>query len=506
MPDAYYRISASKSDFDVIVYAHDLLAQRLKFVAPSRKEGIPTLDDIRQGYRFPLKKYRPMCLIANDIFRHTTNSNSFELSFGGDIEAQKWLEITVTQGEVTPALGASVSFGYTRNLAATLLKKAAYKVASDEVNWFSGHAFFVFTQLFVNKDMAPAIARMTRELVVDFEYAKYTSVSEADDVAQTMNVANLQLRLPHIPASANRLKHPQFSMIIPLDLLSGSYSAEEAIAITPIHTITRYVEFELNEISDCINVVAQKGAATASRDAGFANISRSGLTGVYTWASTPSVTAVRPALYVNYLIVHRDLQQIIAFNPYAYVIHRMDTQNNIIQSSGSDSKTFALVRAIEYVALIHTHSKYATGAATGASTALTVEADTTDVATQEYCKIDPFFVDTDKAPIQTISIQARGNSFYKELPYETFSTILPYYLRSSSSTTFTNRALCVIPMCQKISITDFEGSYNSGYGPDLAVQWNSTIFDNTNPGLQTAVIFSSNVVAAYRGVFVIRFP
>jgi hypothetical protein len=489
MPDAYYRIAANKSEADSSLYQHARLTKSLSAVASQRKDNVPTFKDIRLTHRFPLKQdYKPIVLLSNDIVEHTTNTGKFVTEYKGDTQGQMYMKTHITAGEVDAVLTQYYTFQYCENFVPALINKINFKVNADHVCSIPGAALFVYSRVYVTPNMRPGLMRLWKETVVTLKYGVGMPLNPAAQAAYTVAITSFTASMPHTPLNAPAYAKPAFDLYIPLDIITTAKGVDNPFPTAALHNLERTVEFEYNTLTDYINVI---GADDGGTTWDYVNPSNA------TWLSTPSISST--LLYVNYILVHRDLQKIMALNGAAYVIRQFEADEVIV--TNADRRELSYTKVIDSIAIIARYFRNTTRVETGATITINLVAINT-----EY-PIDPFFLPMDTNPISTINVTARGQVFYQNKTWDELSAVFPYIFGSDQSSAPLDRSLAMVTFNQKLTDRDLFSTYNSGYGPNVTIQWGATAFSTTDAtkGAIIFIVIAVNVIAAYRGVMSIRY-
>ena len=499
MPDAYYRISSNKSEADETLYQHNRLIEKLKVLAVGRPEGIPSFSDIRQTHRFPIKtEYRPCIVMSNDLVKHTTNTSQFITGYNGDIQAQMYLKIFISAGTITQVAANEYGWSFCRNFVPALIKKIAFKIQGDIITEFSGEVLYLYSQWFVTADRRAALMRLWRETVVELDYGLVGSSGAggaASNLAYNIALTSYVARHPHTPLQANISTRAASHVFVPLDALALTRSLEQSFPLSPLYALERVVEFEYNDIRACINVFPTDGTPAGYVDPDFAQT-------VILWPFIPAITSTE--LYVNYILVHRDLQRILSMNGYGYVIRQFSTDS--ISVVDANTRELSYTKVVEWVGLI---GRLTSSIARAPDTA-TVDVDGAGagiITLPGATRVDPFGVAVDVDPISDVDVTARGQTFYKELTWTEMSAMFGYTTGGKDFHSQIDRSAAVVPFTQRISMEDFLGSYNSGYGPNLTFKWRATAFAAgvLTAGTLTFVLCTANAFAAYRGTATVRY-
>jgi len=522
MPDAYYRISANQSEADETFCQHPRLIMNLQKVAPMRRDNIPRFKDIRATHRFPIKtEYRPCILMSNDLIKHTTNTNNFITGYNGDIQAQMYLKTYISAGTIDitdtagaaffATAGATAAWSFCRNFVPRLLKQTDFMVQGDTITDFSGDVLYLYSQWFVRADRRAALLRLWRETLVEFEYngtknptitggAGTATAVETSPITWAADPTNFSVRVQHIALQAPRYSRPAFYLFIPLDALSLARSLEQSFPLSPLYALERKVEFEYNDIRDTINVYIDGATGGTAPLDGWAQPGFG--SNAIPWTATPSIT--KTELFVNYILVHRDLQRILSMNGYGYVIRQFAYES--VNVDTNTNRELSYTKVVDWVGIIGRYTRQTKPTVDGTS----IDYDGTGTAATipgQY-KIDPYSIPADIDPINDVDVTARGQTFYKELTWTEMSSMFGYTTGGTDFSSQIDRAAAIVPFTQRISMEQYLGSYNSGFGPNLTFTWRETAFDKNSSlpaGLVTFVLCCDNAFAAYRGTATVRY-
>jgi hypothetical protein len=570
MPDAYYRIAANKSDADATLYQHERLMARLMDLARVRKDRVPLFADIRSSHRFPLKvEYRPTILMSNDLMKITSTpgSRSFRTVYGGDMQGQMFMKLPFSAGNFA-ANTKHYAFAFCRKFLCSIIKRVTFRTGGELFSEFNGDAFFLYNEWFIQPHLRPALNRMMREAVLEFDFAPSSPVLEANDVptpgATTVGngsyahrVDSLRLFLPHYPVTLPTIHRPAFDIYFPLNIISCAGGLEYSYPLSALHNQDRVLEYEFYDVMDYVNcivddtslgtgdatgvstlnlgtnaegapwyldvtpAIAQGGpgpAGSVQINAGVGLSSTSGFvlpTDVSTslFVNKPSLGTID--LYVNYLIVHRDLQKVLSLNGYAMAIRQYTTDTKTVTTN--DTWEFQQTKIVEWIGLIGRHSYNYRRTLTGGADITVGDATTyvdaagatvsaaSGTAYHPYHEINPYYMPTDEKPINDIDVLARGQVFYKELDWDMLSSVNPFITAGDDSSTSANNCAGVVLFTQRMARNDVWSTYNSGFGPNVSIRWRTTAFSPSNPGTLSSVMCSVNIFAAYRGVLTVRY-
>jgi hypothetical protein len=490
MSDGYYKIAANKSDADEAIYQHGALVESIMKFAPDRKDNVPVINDIRVTHRFPLKPaFIPVILMANQMKYITTNTNTFITDYGGEVQAQIFMRWDFTEMELS-ALDATeegFAFSLCPNFVCAVLDYIAFRVGGDIVTRFSGNALFAYTSLFIGEDHRPALGRMWKEVVPEFVYLAGGPANVAGAVTYPYEITSFEVRFTHKPLQAPDYQRDAFSLWVPLDPINVARSMSDCYPLASVHNLERKIEYSIKTVEDYTNVCLTSIGSSEFVEPFSAFVN---------WLHRPAQPTV--SLYVNYILVHRDLQKTLALSPWAKIIRQYEDDSFTV--TGATHKELSYTKIVEWIAIIARYTRNTVRTLTGATLA-----DGGANNNNIVYMIDPFYLPPDTAPIDEIRLLARGNVFYDTITWEIISDVFPFMFKGDHSATTKNGCLAVIPITQELSNMDLYSTYNSGYGPNLDIEWRQTVFDTTDTGSLVAIVCAINVLATYRGVLSIRY-
>lgn len=509
MSEPYYRISTAQSELDDMLYEQGSLSHRLASEAAEAGarggEPVPRIARIKATHNWPFhQQYRPTVIMANQILCHSNSSNNrFTLEYGGEFLARMYQAVDISAGAlnnptVTPAgstLTANTGWAYCPNFVAALLTQATFKVSTDPLYEFSGEMLYVFYSAISPVAQHTALARMLRETTYEMRWVPGGAANgEAYGLAGAASVFdNVMMIHPDTPAQAYALTHPAMTVYIPYSLFTMN-NVENAYPEVAVYSLTRSLEYSFKDLINVINLWAVSSTA-----AGFVNPTFSGTEG-YTWALVPAITGTR--IYVEHITLHRDMQQMMAMNPHAFMIRQYFRSEETMDSKASHE--IAITKVIESLYLVSTFNRNSFARTPIDDGTTTVDL-TATATTPVIHPIDPFYMPVGTKPINGISISARGQQFYRDVKWDEFGTVWPFFFGKPDNNTTASACLAVITFGLWYFQQAHTGTYNSGWGPNLRITWTSQAFSAANPGTLKVLLQCINMVLAYRGALTVRY-
>jgi hypothetical protein len=491
MAEPYFRLTVGKSEYEEVTYESEELFTRLseekrilvaKYNDPGAEPGVDSIASTNL-YAFAYEFQAVMNAAYHIKEVDVSSGNKFTIDYAGEFIGKIYQVIDFSAGIIEHVDGTieagDATWAYCDNFLASYLKKIEFQVSSETLYQFSGDALFVWYSLIVEHSKRPALTRMLRETCFEF---KWTGGSAQGAVA------SLYLEHPHSQWQAFAVEHPAMSIYLPYDFFS-LHDGENYYTEVAAYSIDRRVKYEFNgSILDHVNVYIN---ATTS---GYVKPSETGT--LFTWVSVPTVTGSR--LMVEHWVTHKYIQRLLAINGHGFLIRQWENEETVINSAFS--QTISLTKIIESMYLIAQFSKYSQHTENGET-----PVGETGAAQAAYYRLDPYYIPIDQDPLNTITIGARGNTFFKELTWDDISMANPFKHSSYKNTGTYNRALGLVTFAKYYYDIQHTFTYNSGFGPNVDIKARSDIFTTLDPGILKIVVQCTNLVLFFRGAISVRF-
>ncbi|MFA5091075.1 MAG: hypothetical protein WC483_00305 [Candidatus Paceibacterota bacterium] len=400
-------------------------------------------------------------------------------------------------GTIAPAnVADTVLWGYCDNFIAHYLQLASFKVSTDTLYEIPGYMYFAWYSLIVPMAARPALTRCLRESCYEFKWIFGTGAG--DLVAQynrTTAATVMALQHPYSPLQSYELTHLAFTVYVPYNIFTLC-NVRNAYPLVGVYSLQRTLEYTLRNVTDCINIWA--GLLGVGGHIGTATLGAAPA-GAYLWTITPTMTATR--LIVEYFVVHKDLQRMLAMNPHGYLIRQYFDDTETL--TDRTVREISVTKIIESLFIVCRHVRNTTQ--TAINTGVTLVTLTGPRTFDEMHAIDPYFMPMDERPIDNITLSARGQIFYRNLRWEEVSAVNPYLFSTAQVGTTLNHCVAVLTFAHHYIADQHTGSYNSGFGPNLRLQWTASVFTAADPGLLNTCVQALNMVLAYRGALSIRY-
>jgi hypothetical protein len=500
MAEPYYRIGTARSELETILYDTTKLGDRLSvesraLEAQQMQEGVPSLSSIKRSHRFPFRtEFSPVVNSANQFISHDNATNRrFTIEYGGEFSARMYQAIDFSAGTLVETAGAdTILWAYCDNLIANLLVNVSYKVSTDTLYEFPGHMYYIWYQLLAPMGSRPALTRCLRECC--WEWKWMDGISAMDRITEynrTTAASVLALQHPYAPLQSYEVTHAAFTAYVPYNIFTLC-NVKNAYPMVAVYSLQRTLEYSFKVLTTCINVHGLLVASHGMIDPIANN------PGVFTWGATPAITATR--LIVEYFVVHKDLQRMLAMNAHGYLIRQyFDDTDTLTDRTVREISVTKIIESI-YILCRHNYSVVHTPIATGVTT-VTLTGGVVD----EVHRIDPFFIPVGEQPIDHITLSARGQTFYRNLNWEELSAVNQFLFTTPQMGTTLNHSIGVFTFAHFYYQDQHTGSYNSGFGPNLRLQWTTSAYAAADPGILNSVIQGLNMVLAYRGALTIRY-
>ena len=506
MGEPYYRISTAQSELEGILYDQSELSNRLTveghLVAQQTegRETFPRMSRIMATHRFPFRRqFRPMTIMANQILTHANSSNNrFTIEYGGEYIARMYQAVDIRAGTLAADVGiATQGWQYCPNWVSVMLELASFKVSTDTLYEFSGDMLYVFYAIISPMSQRVALARMLGETTYELKFTPggvANTVSYDDPATFLLSVFdNVVMAHQYTPAQSYAVTHPAMTVYIPYNLFTMS-NVENAYPEASVYSLNRTLEYTFRAFSRFINVYATDLIPVS----GFAAPNLNGAAVYPTWTTTPAITATR--LNVEHIVLHRDLQKLIAVSPHAFMI-RQYTKDSLTVSDAR-SHELAVTKVIESIYILSCFDRNTTGTTAVPGGVVITGA---GGAVPAVYAIDPFYLPVNTTPLTGITISARGQNFYQNQTWDELSQVHQFLFGKSDNASTANAALAQIEFGLYYAQPDHTGSYNSGWGPNLRISWTASAFSAANQGIITFLITGINMVLCYRGALTVRY-
>lgn len=499
MGEPYYRITTAKSELDGLLYQSDSLGERVTRASAINKtqggDGVVPISIIKRTHRYPFRSaFMPCIISANQWLSFESQTNkSFKIEYSGEFAARMYLAISISAGTIATVSPPDVfGFAYCDNFVASLINTIAYKVSSDTLYEFQGSMYFVWYSLIAPMSSRPALQRCLRETCYETRWVNGVSSGGLEAQPSLTSSVAIGFQTPYTPIQAFESTHPAFTVYIPLNLFTLA-NVDSADPLIGAYSLERKIEIQLNPLINCINVYAINATST---DEGF--ISQTSPAAVFTWTNMPAITTMR--LLVEFFTIQKELQDTFALNPHGFLIRQyFNTPENITDATYRELSATKIVESVYFVCR-HEHNVTPTAMDFAVSNVVLA-----DGPVEEFHKVDPFFLPINEKPLQSVTISARGQTFYKELSWDEISAVFPFLYSTTLNSTTTNHCVGVITFAHFYAMKEHTGSYNSGYGPNLTVTWRASIFSSADPGRLDIILQCENMVLVYRGAVSIRY-
>jgi hypothetical protein len=286
------------------------------------------------------------------------------------------------------------------------------------------------------------------------------------------------------------------TVYIPYNLYTMN-NVENAYPEVAVYSLQRTLEYSFQAFDRFVNVWTTDAAASAFV---FPNIV--GTAAFPTWTITPAITATR--LYVEHITMHRDLQQMMALNPHAYMIRQYYKDTETL----SDRRVheIAVTKVIESIYMICNYNRNTTpGTAIVPAAVITHVVGPPAQTVAQVHPMDPFYLPVNDLPLTGITISARGQNFYSNVSWCEFSQVWQFLFGKCDNSSNANHCLAQFTFALWYYQLEHTGSYNSGWGPNLRITWTANSFSVTWPGTLTLLLQCINMVLAYRGALTVRY-
>lgn len=504
MSEPYYRIGTARSELDAILYdtanlSNRLAAESAQLEQLRKQDGIPSLSSLKLTHRNPFRpEFYPVINTANQFISHDNATNRrFTIEYGGEYSARMYQAIDVSAGTVAEnVVGDTVLWAYCDNFIANLIINISFKVSTDTLYEFPGHMYYIWYTLLVPMAARPALTRCLKECC--WEYKWIYGQASKDLVGQynrTTAATVLALQHPYSPLQSYEATHGAFTVYVPYNIFTLA-NVKAAYPMVGVYSLQRTLEYSFKPLISCINVWAGVAGVGGLVDP---TATTAGVGGIFSWTTTPTITATR--LLVEYFVVHKDLQRMLAMNAHGYLIRQYFEDTETL--TDKTVREISVTKIIETVYVLCRHDYNVNHTAINAGVALVTL--TGPRTFDEFHAIDPFFLPVDQKPINQITLSARGQTFYKDLDWEELSAVNQYLFTTPFMGTTLNHCLGVLTFAHHYYQDMHTGSYNSGFGPNLRLQWRAHAFSQTDPGLLNCIVQGLNMVLAYRGALSIRY-
>jgi len=500
MSEPYYRISTAKSELEDILYDQGRLGYRLyqesmALRARRIRDGVPTIASIKATHRFPFRvKFKPVVNSANQFLLHDNATNRrFTIEYAGEYAGRMYQAVDFTAGTVAAVNGAdNVYFAYCQNFIASLLNLATYKVSTDILYEFPGPMLFAWYNLLAPYGSRPALLRSLRESCWEFKWMAGTQANTATDGTGNRSLtSSLTMHHPYNPIQAYAETHPAFTVYIPYNIFTLC-NVGSAYPIVSVYSLQRTLEYSFKDVRSCINVWADDGTW------GNGGLIAYNESTALTWSAVPTINATR--LLVEYWVVHKDLQHMLAMNAHGFLIRQYfhDTET-LTDKTVREISVTKIIESIYFIAR-HSYNVTVTPVNPGVD-----QVTLTAVTIDRVYEIDPFSLPQGQKPINNITLGARGQSFYKNLDWDEISSVYGFLFENGKCGTSLNHCLGAITFAHFYIGDGHTGSYNSGFGPNLRLSWTQHAFSQSDPGILDSIIQGLNMVLTYRGALTIRY-
>lgn len=508
MGEPYFRITTAKSELDEILYDTTSMGSRLAsegnaLKAKGLQSGVPAISSIKSTHRFPFRTvFTPVINSANQFVTQDNATNRrFNIDYSGEFMGRMYQAYDFSAGTVAPVDGTNtVLWAYCPNFIAAFTNEKKFKVSTDTLYEFPGHMYFIWYSLIVPMARRPALSRCLRECCFEFKWIHGIASKDLTNQSNRTTAGNvLALQHPYSPLQSYEVTHGAFTAYVPLDIFTLS-NVENAYPLVGVYSLNRSLEYSDKAVTACINVWADDG--TWANGGLVDPTATNPTTGVFTWASTPAVTNTR--LVVEYFVVHKDLQHMLALNAHGYLIRQYFDDTETL--TDKTSREISVTKIVETLYILCRHEYSVTHTAVNAGVnQITINQGGGTANFDRFYEIDPFYLPVDEKPINRVTLSARGQTFYKELDWDELSAVNPYLFSTENNGTTCNHSIGVFTFAHHYCKLMHTGSYNSGFGPNLKLSWRSHAFSHTDPGRLDSVLQGLNMVLAYRGALSIRY-
>jgi hypothetical protein len=289
------------------------------------------------------------------------------------------------------------------------------------------------------------------------------------------------------------------TVYIPYNLYTMN-NVENAYPEVAVYSLNRTLEYSFKAFDRFVNVWALDTAVPAVSGFVFPNVV--GTAAYPTWTTTPAITATR--LYVEHITLHRDLQQMMALNPHAYLIRQYYRDTETL--SDRVLHEIAVTKIIESVYMICNYNRNTTpGTAIVPGAIISYILVPAPLTVPVVHPVDPFYLPVNTIPLTGITISARGQNFYSNVSWCEFSQVWQFLFGKCDNSSTANHCLAQFTFGLWYYQLEHTGTYNSGWGPNLRIAWTASAFSTTWPGTLTILLQCINMVLAYRGALTVRY-
>jgi hypothetical protein len=494
MGEPYYRITVAQSELEGLLYETKELGNRLSneervLTQRGENDGVPRVASISVTHRnFFRTRFYPCIICASQLILHTNTTNRrFSVEYGGEYMSRAYQIIDIGAGTVVfnPVMGTAAAWAYCKNFLASFLNIQSFKASTDTLYEYTGEMFFVLYSYLTSMAQLPALTRMIRETCFEYIWAPGAAATDGATSGQ------LAVHFPYAPPQAYAATHAAMTLYLPLTLF-GLNSVENAYPIVAVYSLPRWVEYTFNTLENCVNLYF-----TTTLSGNLIAPSFAGNT-IVTWTSVPAVTDTR--LMVEYWVVHKSLQRMLAMNPHGILFHQYTKlPETIVDKNSMDIAVTKIIETI-YILCVHYYNTMHTQVGV---TVLTMD-DLVTTAPILY-PIDPFRLPMGQKPINRITVSARGQNFFRDHDWEEITSVFPYMYGQSSLGTTLNACVGIITFGVWYWGLLHTSSYNNGYGPNLKLAWLTHVFSSADPGVLIIILQTINMVLAYRGGITVRY-
>lgn len=505
--EPYYRLGAAQSELEDIMYGTAKLNARLAdesdvLKAKNIQDGVPSISSIKSTHRFPFRtEFTPVMNSANQFITHDPSTNRrFTIEYGGEFASRMYQAFDFGAGAIASVdPHDTVLWGYCDNFIASLLSTVSFKVSTDTLYEFPGHMYFVWYSLLAPVSSRPALTRCLRESCWEFKWkAGSSAMTLTTEYNRSDASTTLAMQHPYAPIQSYEVVHGPFTAYVPYNIFTLC-NVRNAYPMVSVYSLQRFLEYSTVPLLSCVNIWAGVGPV-----GGIIDPSAIGATGAYTWTTTPAITGTR--LMVEYFVVQKELQRMLALNPHGFLIRQYFADEETL--TDKTVREISVTKIIEsiYVLCRHDYNIHHTPIDAGVSqVTLTPAAGPIPRVFDEYHLIDPFFMPVGEKPISRLTLSARGQVFYRELDWEELSAVNQFLYSLPTQNTTINHCLGVFTFAHFYLQEQHTGSYNSGYGPNLRLQWRTQVFSQADPGVLNCVVQGLNMALFYRGTLSIRY-
>lgn len=505
--EPYYRLTTAQSDLDKVLYEQPKVSGLIQSAAMAAAQTRNRAQEPRisllkgAGFEFLFKRpFRPAVNAATQWLSHDPTGTKFEADYGGEYLGRAYRAIDFNGGEVSfnPVFLTAATFAYCKNFVFQYVERLNFKVSSDVLYEVAGEAMFAWFTMCSPYSMRPALLRSIHETVFEAKWIPGAVYNPLLPLTNTF--ASFYCHYPYEPIQGYMAVHAPFTVYLPLNFFTLN-NITQPYPEAAVYSLPRYYEYTDRALDRCINFYI---TSIVPLNAGLVRPVFTGATpgpAAWSWVVVPAMTRTR--LLVEHIVLHKDLQPMLATTSHAFMFRQFYKDTETL--SDKNQREISVTKVIETVYLIARHY-YSTTHTEVAGETVQIAVGPPPVTVPVVWEIDPFSLPTGEAPIDDITISARGQVFFGNQRWHEISSVWSYVMGHSGVSSTENHCIAPVSFAMYYFWEDQQsGSYDSGFGPNLKTAWTAHAFDTADPGILDQIVVSYNVGLAFRGAFSVRY-